>query len=220
MITLLIAAHVAGLVWEVFLGNEAGHDLVEKFDINVEANIPTWYSSSALFFSALLLILIGLATKNAKRPYAWHWILLALIFVFLSCDETAQIHEWTVPHVFGILKSQFAQFIGWVIPYAGLVLLFVIAYLRFFFHLPYRFKILFFGAGALYVGGALGMELLTGAFGRVVLEGRLHFLFGIIEEIFEMGGIVLFIYTLLSYLASEFGDINLRFDVKERSGDT
>ena len=211
IIALLIIAHSSGLVWEAFHGKEIGRDLIKKFDLGGESNIPAWFSSKLLLLSALLLGLIAAIKKTRKETFSSHWIFLTVIFLFLSCDETAQIHEWTVSHVHSIAQLPFTKFIGWVIPYSLLLLLFGAAYLRFFFHLPHRFKVLFAGAGIIYVAGALGMELLTGAIGRVVLEGRLHFLFNIVEESLEMGGIVVFIYALLSYLSAEFSHINIQF---------
>jgi hypothetical protein len=215
IVSLLILAHVSGLIWEVYLGNETGHDLFKKFNINEEGNISTWFSSSMILFCAFLLGLIAVIKKTRNEPYVVHWISLSLIFVFLSCDETAQLHEWTVAHVHRIINIQFTQYIGWVVPYSILVILFAIIYIPFFLHLSNRIKVLFAAAGFVYVGGALGMELLTGAIGRVVFEGKLHFLFGIIEELFEMGGIVIFIYALLSYLSWDISEINIRFKANE-----
>ena len=211
IIALLIIAHSSGLVWEAVHGEEVGRDLIKKFDLGGESNIPAWFSSKLLLLSALLLGLIAAIKKTKKETFSTHWIFLTVIFLFLSCDETAQIHEWTVSHVHSVTQLPFTQFIGWVIPYSLLLILFCAAYLRFFFHLPPRFKMLFAGAGVIYVAGALGMELLTGAIGRVVLEGRLHFLFNIVEESLEMGGVVVFIYALLSYLSAEFRHISIQF---------
>lgn len=208
---LLILAHSAGLVWEAFHGKELGRDLIKRFDLGREGNIPTWFSSTLLLLAALLQGLIAAITRIRQEPYLAHWIFLALIFFFLSCDETAQIHEWTVAHVYSIAKIPFFQFIGWVVPYSLLLILFGAAYLRFFLHLPNRIMMLFAAAGAVFVGGALGMELLTAAIGRVVFEGKIHFLFNIVEEALEMAGIIILIYALLSYLSLKIHQVSFEF---------
>ena len=219
IIALLIIAHSAGLVWEQFYGTEL-RGLIKKFDLGGESNIPAWFSSKLLLIAALLVGFIAAIKKTRKEEFSNHWLLLTFIFVFLSCDETVQIHEATGSHVHSIANLPFTKFIGWVIPYSLLVILFGAAYLRFFLHLPRRFKLLFASAGGIYVGGALGMELLTGAIGRVVLEGRIHFLFNILEESLEMAGIAVFIYALLSYLSSEMRQVNINFGSPDLSAES
>jgi hypothetical protein len=211
IIALLAFAHLAGLGWEAFSGRTIGNSLIKKFDPGGEGNIPAWFSSSILLLSAVVLGLIAAIKRSRKESYATHWILLAFIFAFLSCDETAQIHEWTIAYVDWVARLPFTQFIGWVIPYSILLLGLAVAYLRFFLHLPNRTKVLFGVAGFIYVGGALGMELLTAAVGRVVFEGKIHFLFNLTEELLEMAGIVVFIYALLSYLGSEIHQFSIQF---------
>ena len=157
IISLLLVAHIGGLVWQDVLKKDSGWSLIRLINLNVEANIPTWFSSTMLLFCAFLVGLIGVCHKKNKEPYALHWILLAVIFVFLSCDETAQIHEWTVTHVHKIVggKFEFTRYIGWVVPYAILLLVFLVSYIRFFFHLPKRIKFLFAASGFIYVGAGI-----------------------------------------------------------------
>ena len=207
---LLILAHEAGLVWETFFGTQIGSDLIKKIDLNGEGNVPTWFSSGILLLSAFCLITIFLLKRKRKEPFAFHWIALAFIFIFLSIDETAQLHEWTVAHVHRFANIKFTQYIGWVIPYSIVVVILGVIYLPFFLHLSNCAKVLFGGSGLVYISGALGMEVLTAAIGRVVLDGNLHFLFTATEEILEISGIILFIYALLSYLSWEIDEISIR----------
>lgn len=209
-ITGLMAAHVAGLISKNVFGNDWLGGLVPAFNVGREQNVPTWYSSSALLITALLLGFIGLVRWQGRGRFAGGWIMLGLIFAFLSCDETATLHELSVEPLGRYVQTPLLHFIAWVIPASVLLLVFGAVYLRFFLHLPRRFQIGFLAAGAVYVGGALGMELITGAFGRVVFAGRAHFLFDIMEELLEMGGVVLFIAVLLDYCRRELGDLTVR----------
>ena len=60
--------------------------------MNTEANIPAWYSSAALLLAAMLLWIVSAATKQrGGRPI--YWRLLSLVFLALSIDEVAELHE-------------------------------------------------------------------------------------------------------------------------------
>ncbi|MBA2669606.1 MAG: hypothetical protein H0U67_04465 [Gemmatimonadetes bacterium] len=190
------------------------------FDVGSDISIPTWYSSFALLISAILLGLIAtVKTRNAER-YAKHWAALAIIFLLMSVDEVAGFHERS-----GQLLSRFVETTGvlyysWVILGIAFVIVFVIAYLGFLVHLPPRTRNLFIVAGAVFVGGALGVEM---------YNSRYEYLYGMdlhyqttttIEEFLEKIGIVIFIYALLSYMRKYLPSFYIRIDGAEdgRSG--
>jgi hypothetical protein len=93
-------------------------------------------------------------------------------------------------------------YFAWQIVAAPLVILFGVIYWRFLFHLPPRTRNLFVLAALLYVGGALIVEGISA--NRWYLDGGQSFEYlaiATIEECFEMLGAVVFIYTLLTYMA-------------------
>lgn len=61
------------------------------FDLNAEANIPTWFSSTQLFSLFVLCVIYSreIEDKNLRNFY----ILMGLMFLFFSVDETSMIHE-------------------------------------------------------------------------------------------------------------------------------
>lgn len=76
---------------------------------------------------------------------------------------------------------------------------------------------LFILSGVIFVSGAIGFELLGGW--QDDMHGRNNLLFCVLytcEELFEMFGVVIFIYTLLSYITSEFG--SLAITIKSNTG--
>lgn len=173
--------------------------------MNQEYNLPTWYQRVSLFSCFLLLTVIAAAARAGADRYTRHWVILALVFLYLSADEFLVIHE-RLDALRSVFPTRDAFYYTWVIPAAFLVLLFALAYLKFLFHLPDRTRSLFIAAGALYVGGALGMEMVTGSAidSRAdILAAEETFNFAVlnaIEEFLEMGGIVVFVNGLLSYL--------------------
>jgi hypothetical protein len=78
---------------------------------------------------------------------------------------------------------------------------FAASYLKFLFHLPMKTRVKVAVAGALYVGGALGVELPLGLWTE--RHGELNFGWAIIdmaEESMEIAGSSLFLFALLEYL--------------------
>jgi hypothetical protein len=156
----------------------------------------------------------------------------------LSLDEVASIHEAIgqqserlLHNTTGFTPSGAISFF-WVVPGAIFVFIVLLAYLRFLADLPQSTRRLFLFAGALFVLGALGLEMLTAqvvsssggisdwivsASGGIVDRGIasaiptiLKGLQTSIEEMFEMLGLTAFVYALLAYIRSYVEDINVR----------
>lgn len=181
------------------------------FDLNGEGNIPAWFSASLLLLSSLLLAIIAIHTRQTLDKYRWHWAVLALIFLFLSVDEAARLHEVISRAIRVRLAPQGALKSSWVLPYSVFALVVAAFYTRFLLHLPAVTRRLLLFAATLYIGGALGMEIV----GAVRLErpgwgkdGNLRYTVPI-EEFCEMLGVVVFIHALLSHLGARTGELRI-----------
>lgn len=190
---------------------------ISLFNLDTEINYPSWYSSFTLLFCGILLGIIAAAQKKQGDRYFRHWKVLSWIFVLFSLDEILSLHEILI--VDDLRKALnlggFFYFI-WVIPGAIFVLLTALAYLKFLLHLPRKTRELFLLAGSIYVGGALGMEMVCGYYADAV--GQRNLIYGLmvsVEEILEMIGVIVFIYALLSYIGSYLEDIDLRFKIRD-----
>lgn len=193
------------------------HDryLVTLFNLDLEWNIPTWYSSITLLFSSILLSVIASVKKTDKRSY-FHWRLLSIIFLLLAMDEAIQFHEQTITPLRTLFNLRGIFYYSWVIPGIALLLIFVLVFLKFLANLPKKIRLLFIVSGALYVGGAIGMELIGGYYAySYTRENIIYSILTNLEEIFEMTGILIFIYMLLSYIALDLK--GLRIGIQEKS---
>jgi hypothetical protein len=203
-------------------GREGLLGVSRLFDVGEEGSIPTWYSSFTLLLSSLLLAVIGGSKWRQRDRYTPHWVGLAIIFLLLSVDEVAGVHEALgaeVPNSLGLTPSGFTYFF-WVVPAAAFVLIFVLTYLRFLVRLPKQTRRLFLVAGALFVVGALGMEMLSARiiseYGREAwrsVSGIPKIVVGLqtsAEELLEMLGMVTFIYALLAYVGAYIGEVTVR----------
>lgn len=206
----LTGAHLFGLVIRYFLSHNNLFGLIPLFDIRQENNIPTWYSSWSLLFCALLLGLITVAKKTEGDRYVVYWAVLALAFVFLSLDEMASLHEKTLKPLRRVVKAEGILTNTWVILGAPFALAFGLLYLKFLFQLPAKIRYLFILAGATYVSGAVVLEAIDGYFQNLYkAANKWHGLVSTSEELFELTGIVIFVYALTSYLSSQVKELHI-----------
>lgn len=182
--------------------------LLRLVDLDRENNLPTWYSSTALFMSAVLAGLIGWAKQHEGESYAKHWLALAGIFLLLSADEAASIHEKTsviaekLLERAGLMSDYF--YYGWVVFGIGAVMIVGSVYLKFLIDLPKETRLWFLFAGFLFAGGAIGPELLEGKIFAVENKVNVTFaLLVVVEEGMEMFGVMVFIYAALSFMSHE-----------------
>lgn len=186
-------------------------------NVDHDLSLPSWYSALLLLLASGLLAAITYAKRIEGSHYVRHWAVLSVIFLFLSCDEMLRIHE-RIANVLikpaldalGFVPSGILHY-PWVLLYGPLVLVFVLAYFKFWLNLPSQIRMLFLVAGAFYVGGALGVELIAAWFDSAGSDIGV-FLAAHAEELMEMLGAVIFAYALMSYLRERLGvkEVQLR----------
>ena len=184
-------------------GREHSYGLRGLFYLGKEHNIPAMFSTALLLFAALLLLVITLHERNRGARDVARWAILAAGFLLMSIDESVSIHErFNEPtrHLLGPGNLGIFYF-AWVIPGFALVLVLGAFFLRFLLRLPAATRFIFILAAALYLGGALGVELVNGRHAELHGTGMVYHLMVTAEESLEMAGAILFIYGLLRYLA-------------------
>lgn len=199
---------------EFFLGHgtiPGTEAIVQLFDLLAENSVPTWFSIVALFSCSLFLAAIAYEKKKERARYATHWMLLSLIFLALSLDEGAGFHEVISPPLKATLGTSGLFYYAWVIPAGIFVLAFASAYLGFLLKLPHKTKYLFIVAAVLYVGGALGVEMLAGRYHTLHGKDFTYKVIKNIEELMEMMGVVFFLYSLMSYMRDHVGGTAIGF---------
>lgn len=203
------AAVLAGLALarEAALG-AIGYDTALKdlrhLNLDSEMNFGAWYSSLMMMASAALLFLAALQAESQGRGHTRSWLALAAAFAYLSLDEATGIHEVFIEPLRGAFGLSGIFYWAWVLPALVLVGGFGLAMVPFLLSLPRRGAALFIASGALFVGGALGLEMASGyvitARGE---EAPLVALLAICEETLEMLGLALFTGALCDHLARQ-----------------
>ncbi len=169
------------------------------FELSYEHNVPTYFSAFILGVTGI--ILAAIAKKNFKERFKWHWLILSIGFLYLAIDEVVIIHERLGQLVVMVIEPEDLLFSDWA--YAGLLIVITLSILFFSFykHLPPNTKRGFFISATLFVGAALGLEIIGSAIlFRIGYNQNIHTAFTTVEEFLEMIAIIIFIETISTYL--------------------
>jgi hypothetical protein len=213
VILALAIAHLVMQSVRYHHGHQEFYGLVRLFDMGVEANLPTFFAAFQLLIVSALLAAIGLSRRQAKDRFARHWLFLALIFFLLAADEMSGMHEMSIRPIRDMAPWLVTGFFywAWVIPAAVLVAVVAVTYARFVFrYLPAATRTTTLIGAALFVGGAIGVEMPEAR--HVQQHGLDNFtyaVFVLIEETLEKAGILVFLSGLLRYFSSHVGMVAL-----------
>lgn len=167
-----------------------------------EISLPTLANYSLILLNSILLIFIAHDAFRTLDRWRWQWAVLGAIFFAMAYDEAAGIHEHLNELGRYLVDAQGFLYFSWVVP-AGLVVAVVgFAYLPFLFGQPRRRAVLMTLAGAIYVTGAIGVEMIGANFAFVhapdtFRHSTVYNLIAGVEETMEMSGMALFGYALL-----------------------
>ena len=180
---LLVAIHL-GLYSYHYLQDKLPWLLRQLFDLDEENNIPTWFSHFLLLNNAFVLFLIASAVSGKNKAYWW---ILAIGFLVLSIDEVAGLHE--------TFHSMIDM--NWAIPAGILVAIVGVLFIPFLRSLDKRTAFLYVLSGAIFVSGALIIELLS----EDMKTKSLGYAYAsALEESMEMAGAWLFLAVNLGLI--------------------
>ena len=219
IVTTLLFLGLLLYIYQSFNGVDLYFRAFGVFDVDKEASVPTWFSAINLLLSACLLLSIYAASRERLDNGSRYWLFLGLVFLALSIDEVAGFHERaarltevTVLLFAGDVPSAIFQgplrvlFGNWILPGIIVCIVAFLFFLPFLRILPRRTAGLFLLAGAIYIGGALGFEIVGDwsyvneitQYGDFLDSIRI-----LVEEAAEMFGIALFNCVLFGELTKE-----------------
>ncbi len=206
----LVLLSIGGQFSRFELGDPFLYGLVPLLYIDTEQNVPTTFSVFLILIAASLLALIAKLTGLHKASHASKWAILSVGFVFMALDEAFQFHERLNIPIGKLLgdSSLGVFYFPWVIP--GIILVFALGlfFLKFLWALPVPTRVQFLLAAILYVGGAIGVELIGSRHAELHgYENWTYSLIATVEESLEMAGLVVFIGALLNYCAAKYKSV-------------
>lgn len=209
VVLLLLIANSAVIYSIHFLGHGRLFGLVNLFDFNREHNLPTYFSALLVLLNALLFYLLY-RNKPLSR-YGMAFLLLCGVFLFLAFDEVFSLHEILNEPLRAYLQAEGVFYYAWLIPYALVALLLALSLIPFFLKLPRRYRYLYLLSGALFISGAVLMEMVGGRHFELHGKDFTYHLFTTFEELLEMAGMLLCLYTNLNYLEQTTGGVQVTF---------
>ena len=218
LVVIVIVLSLLGLM-AVLLGRlSLTNDLLEEFresvvrlfSLDAEANVPTWYSSSMLLLLSGLSAIIARLSQDTTVDHVRWWI-ISLLFLAMSIDEAAVIHEMSIKAMRMLVPTTGYLYYGWVIPGAAVVIGVVLYCWRFVLALPQPVRRRLTLGAALYVGGVLVVEAITGRIAEQQGQAALAYqLTATLEEVLEMLGLVVLISGMLCHLHLVVGTFQVR----------
>jgi hypothetical protein len=182
-------------------------------NLDGEANLPTWYSSSQLLVLGLLLGAFAVVIDR-RNSRSWPFVVLAALCLGMSLDEVARIHE-SIGNKSDVLlpggsrEDSFFPRTGIWMFLLGLPFLLVVV-LLWRLSAPFllgreRVARLYRVAFVVYITSVLGIEILS----NFVSPGGLASVVQVVcEELGEMLGLTLLVWATVELLVSY--DINVR----------
>jgi hypothetical protein len=213
--------HAANLA-RIVIHSQTGHGnlwgLLPLFHVDREGNIPTFYSVVTLMVAALLGAIVAARERRAGEVYWKHWAGISAVFGWLSVDEGCHIHEFAIPigHMVG---ARGLFFFAWVIPALVILGMLTVVYFRMIFSLPRWFRNRAILSAAVFIFGALGLEMIGGHIAEKFGMGIVYQMVCGLEELLEMTGVALWICALLRYLATSSPPVVVSVDFSGRKSD-
>lgn len=210
LVLALSLASAAAQVVKYVLGQESALGFVPLLDADGEANLPTWYASLALLACAVVLAIIAVEARRTGKRHGLAWAALSLTLLLASLDEAAGLHELAGELVGRVVHQTNLFYSLWpgLLVVAGVTF----GFRRFFADLPRDTRRRFLLAWAVFVGSALGVELLEILVERAGLADT--FVLGMLrtlQELGEMLGVIVFLDALLAYAASHLRPVTYTF---------
>lgn len=220
VVAALVTAGLTGHLVHYFTGHDYVFGLRPLFNLNAENNVPSIFSGLAILGCAVILFVLYFRYKATERSGSTFFMLFGFLFVYLACDETFSFHEKLTDVGSRMTDASGIFYFVWVVPGSLLAFVVFLCSLGFLYRTDSRTRNLMVLSGAIFVGGALGVEALSGwridtlginlatVYGKTPDLG--HFLLSTVEEAMEMLGIALFAYALLLHHERHFGTLVLR----------
>ena len=172
-----------------------------EFYLSNEMNLPTFFSAALLIFDGGLMLIIARLRSQKGQDFVRRWAVLGGIFFLLAADEVFQFHERLTEPVQNLVHGHDLLNWPWFLPLIPVLIALFFIYLKFIIRLPGKTRVLLLLSAFFYVGSALVLEAFCAWFADAhTTETLAYTLMANVEEVGEMTGSILLIYTLLDFM--------------------
>ncbi len=176
-----------------------GYSPTTIFRLSGESNVPTWWSSMQLMLIGLALAVVGYFAFDRQRIRTWAAWLPAMLFLFLSLDEVAMIHE-RIGHAVGPKSLRTGMWVPMLAP-LFIIAVGIVAYAVWPLLRDKPAVIARFLAGfAVFLFSAVGLEMLGNLFADNSIGVHIEV---ILEETGEMIGGTILLWAAVSWAMAD-----------------
>jgi hypothetical protein len=192
----VVHALVVGLAdWDA---NDRG---MRFLNLDADQSLISFYSGALILVAALTTLGLGLCHRRIGSDQARYWLMLAAVLLYMSMDEMISFHE-TTGHVLwrrGVVPDSLL-FANWLVFGIPVALAVGLLFLRFLRMIERPLAARFILAGGIFLGGAIGMELIANLLYIRQAPTGLYLLETVLEEGSELIGMTLYAVTVLGRL--------------------
>lgn len=203
----LLLLNIIGQLFGDLLGPKSGSVFLEFAQ---KQSLLRLFTTLLLVICSGLLLLIALRNKERRSGKYIHWMGLCLIFFLLAIAKDTSLDEQfgaLLQSTLGISRS-----VVFMIAYGVAFILIPILYLRFIFQLPKPTLKWFIAGSITFLTGAFLLDLVTAYLGKILDHRAFAYIGSSSMEVFlETSGIIILIFTLLSYLFTELNIEKVEF---------
>ena len=199
-VTIILLAGSIGYAITKLTGHGNALGFLRLLNVGSEQSLPTYFSVINLLLASALVFVIFRHEKSLGIEQSGYWLFLSLLFLYLSVDESAGIHEsFSNLHDYMVRKDLIAPWLdthSWVVFGVLFVAVVVIILMPLIRRLTADTRLYFLAAATIFLTGALGFEYL----GALMLEigfvesktDTAYLVRRLFEEGFEMYGVAIF----------------------------
>lgn len=178
------------------------------FNIDQEANVPTWFTAGVALYLAMMASMIASVIKSQGKS-AWAWRGIGLMGIYIAMDEVAGFHELAIDPIRDNWEISPWLYQSWVIPAMVLVIVIAFVYIRFLWKLPMYAKVYLILGGLIYIAGAVGVESVGGFVLTTQGLNDWYVQLAHIEEFMEMMGLIIILYAIVEYARREIRSMTI-----------
>jgi hypothetical protein len=191
----------------------------DEFYINGLTNVAVYWNMLILIILSVLAFTIANVKAAQRDEHRYEWQLLGVIFFYLAIDALSGTTQKFITLLKDLPDMQVGTYYNWLYLVATVtILLILLFFIRFYFHLDAPNKNLFLISMTLFILGAFREELVSGYYASLYgKKDQIYMLMTHAEEFMEYIGVILIIYMLLTYLVAHYSEIEFIAQEPERS---
>ncbi|MDO4791067.1 MAG: hypothetical protein Q3999_01120 [Buchananella hordeovulneris] len=193
-------------------------DAWNTFNVGSEYNVSSWWAASQWVILAMSAAFVAFVSSRFRGM----WLLIAVVALYGSADEATEIHEefWSYGDaITPYLAYDFFSY-RWAVFGTVLVILVPLLLAPLLFRLPRDVLWRLVAAGAIFVGGAVGVETLSGHLDPILGPMTSKMLAIIhVEEYLELLGVIAAVWAVLSMCEGKRAEAGLEVRCREYRGE-